>query len=76
MPDANYYVRQGKLLLSMSSSGCDPVLSGRLREIAEDYLAKAVKLRMGRRLPPVIRGARMKPTHKSKDGQTVFLGLR
>ncbi|HEY3643211.1 MAG TPA: hypothetical protein VGL31_19105 [Xanthobacteraceae bacterium] len=47
MPDARYYVRQAKILLSLSSGGHDPVLSSRLREIAEDYLAKAVKLKIG-----------------------------
>jgi|HubBroStandDraft_6_1064221.scaffolds.fasta_scaffold2638317_1 hypothetical protein len=51
MPDASYYVRQAKILLSISSGACDPILLGRCREIAEDYLAKAVKLKMGRRLP-------------------------
>jgi hypothetical protein len=51
MPDASYYVRQAKILLSISSGACDPVLLSRCREIAGDYLAKAVKLKMGRRLP-------------------------
>jgi hypothetical protein len=53
MPDASYYVRQAKLLLSISTGACDPVLLSRSREIAEDYLAKAVKLKMGRRFPLV-----------------------
>lgn len=53
MPDASYYVRQAKILLSISSGACDPVLLSRCREIAEDYLAKAVKLKMDRRLPLV-----------------------
>jgi hypothetical protein len=51
MPDASYYVRQAKVLLTISSGACDPVLLSRCREIAEDYLAKAVKLKMGRGLP-------------------------
>jgi hypothetical protein len=51
MPDASYYVRQAKLLLSISSGAYDPVLLSRCREIAEDYLAKAVMLKMNRRLP-------------------------
>jgi hypothetical protein len=51
MPEASYYVRQAKLLLSISSGAHDPVLLRRCREIAEDYLAKAVMLKMNRRLP-------------------------
>ena len=53
MPDASYYVRQAKILLSISSGAYDPVLLRRCREIAEDYLAKAVKLKLDRRLPLV-----------------------
>ena len=53
MPEASYYVRQAKLLLSISSGAHDPVLLRRCREIAEDFLAKAVKLKMERRLPQV-----------------------
>jgi hypothetical protein len=53
MPDASYYVRQAKILLSISSGAyCDPVLLGRCREVAEDYLAKAVMLKMNGRLSP------------------------
>jgi hypothetical protein len=55
MPDASYYVRQAKILLSISSGAHDPVLLRRCREIAEDYLAKAVKLKLDRRLPLVPR---------------------
>jgi hypothetical protein len=50
MPDARYYVRQAKILLSISSGAYDPALSIRWREIAEDYLAKAIKLKMDRHL--------------------------
>jgi len=46
MPDARYYVRQAKVLLSISANDCDPVLADRLRGAAEDYLAKALKLKM------------------------------
>jgi hypothetical protein len=46
MPDARYYVRQAKILLSMSAGTCDPKLSDRLREVAADHLAKALKLKM------------------------------
>jgi hypothetical protein len=48
MPDGSYYVRQAKILLSISAGAYDPVLLRRFREIAEDYLAKAVKLKLGR----------------------------
>jgi hypothetical protein len=46
MPDARYYVRQAKILLSMSADTCDPALSARLRGVAADHLAKALKLKM------------------------------
>jgi hypothetical protein len=55
MPNASYYVRQAKILLSISSGSCDPVVSDRVREVAEDYLAKAVKLKIGHSVPPVPR---------------------
>jgi hypothetical protein len=61
MPDASYYVRQAKILLSISSGAYDPVLLSRCREIAEDYLAKAVMLKMNGRLSLV---------HKSTELQT------
>ena len=53
MPEASYYVRQAKILLSISSGAYDPVLMNRCREIAEDYLAKAVKLKIKCPLPLV-----------------------
>jgi hypothetical protein len=58
MPDARYYVAQAKILLSMSADTCDPTLSDRLRGVAADHLAKALKLKMPSRLrvvskPPV-----------------------
>jgi hypothetical protein len=46
MPDARYYVRQAKVLLSMSADTCDPVLTERLRTVASDHLAKALTLKM------------------------------
>jgi hypothetical protein len=51
MPEASYYVRQAKILLSISSGAYDPALLSRCREIAEDYLAKAVMLKINQRLP-------------------------
>jgi hypothetical protein len=51
MPEASYYVRQAKILLSISSGAYDPVLLSRCREIAGEYLAKAVMLKMNRHLP-------------------------
>jgi hypothetical protein len=46
MPDARYYVSQAKVLLSISADKCDPSLSVRVRGMAEEYLAKALKLKM------------------------------
>lgn len=53
MPDARYYVGQAKILLSISANSCDPVLATRLRGAAEDYLAKALKLKMDLGLRPM-----------------------
>lgn len=50
MPDARYYIRQAKILLSISAGTPDPVLSNRFRGVAEDYLARALKLKMDPRL--------------------------
>jgi hypothetical protein len=65
MPDANHYLRQVNALLSMSLRTSNPVLAGRLREIAEDYLAKAVKLRVDNGLPALPRAARPQPFDQS-----------
>jgi hypothetical protein len=51
MPDSRYYVSQAKILLSMSQGTCDPALFDRLRGVAADHLAKALKLKM----PPHLR---------------------
>jgi len=57
MPDADHYLRQANALLSMSLGTSNPVVAGRLWEIAEDYLAKAVKLRVDDGLPALPRAA-------------------
>jgi hypothetical protein len=65
MPDANHYLRQVNALLSMSLGMSNPVVAGRLWEIAEDYLAKAVKLRVDNGLPALPRAARLQPLDQS-----------
>jgi hypothetical protein len=46
MPDADHYLRQANALLSMSLGTSNPVVAAKFWEIAEDYLARAVKLRV------------------------------
>jgi hypothetical protein len=46
MRDADHYLREANLLLSMSLGSSNPVVAAQLWEIAQDYLAKAVKLRV------------------------------
>jgi hypothetical protein len=67
MPDAEHYLRQVNALLSMSLGTSNPVVAGRLWEIAEHYLAKAVKLRVDHGLPalPRSRDARLQPLDQS-----------
>jgi hypothetical protein len=57
MPDAAHYLRQANALLSMSLGSSNPVLAGKLWEVAENYLAKAVKLRVDDGLPALPRPA-------------------
>jgi hypothetical protein len=63
MPDAAHYLRQANILLSMSLGISNPVVAGKLWEVAEDYLAKAVKLRVDDGLPALPRSsaARLQP---------------
>ena len=44
MRDADHYVRQVNVLLSMSLGTSNPVVAAQLWEIVEDYLVKAVRL--------------------------------
>lgn len=71
MPDARYYVSQAKVLLSACTGVVDPALSIRLRGIAEDYLAKALKLKMDPRMrvssPP------LSPIHPAPHASDVGL---
>jgi hypothetical protein len=55
MPDASHYLRQANALLSMSLAASNPVVAAKFWEIAEDYLAKAVKLRVDDGLPALPR---------------------
>jgi hypothetical protein len=63
MPDANHYLRQANALLSMSLGTSNPVVAAKFWEIAEDYLARAVKLRVddGLSALPRSHGARPQP---------------
>jgi len=57
MPDASHYLRQANVVLSMSLGTSNPIVAAKLREIADEYLARAVKLRVDRGLPPLPRVA-------------------
>jgi hypothetical protein len=46
MPDADHYLREANVLLSLSLGSPNPVVAAELWEIAQDYLAKAIKLRV------------------------------
>jgi hypothetical protein len=46
MRDASHYLSQANVLLSMSLGTSNPVVAAKFWEIAEDYLARAVKLRV------------------------------
>jgi len=61
MVDAAHYLRQANVLLSMSLGVSNPVVAAQLWEVAEDYLARAVKLRVDHGLPALPRGARLQP---------------
>jgi hypothetical protein len=63
MPDAAHYLRQANVLLSMSLGASNPVVAAQLWEVAEDYLARAVKLRVDDGLPalPRSRALRLQP---------------
>jgi hypothetical protein len=59
MPDANHYLREANVLLSLSLGSSNPVVAAQLWEIAQDYLAKAIKLRVDNGLsalprPPIL----------------------
>jgi hypothetical protein len=46
MPDADHYLREANVLLSLSLGSPNPVVAAELWEIAQDYLARAIKLRV------------------------------
>jgi hypothetical protein len=67
MPHANHYLRQAKVILSWSLGTSNPIVAAKLREIAEEYLARAVKLRVDRGLPPLPRPAALpEPPHAAR----------
>jgi hypothetical protein len=57
MPEASHYLHQAGVILSLSFGTSNPIVAAKLREIAEEYLARAVKLRVDRGLPPLPRTA-------------------
>jgi hypothetical protein len=46
MLDADHYLREANVLLTLSLGASNPVVAASLWEIAQDYLAKAIKLRV------------------------------
>ena len=46
MPDAEQYLRRANVLIALSLGITNPVVAGRFWELAQDYLARAVKLRL------------------------------
>jgi hypothetical protein len=57
MPEASHYLHQAGVVLSLSLGTSNPIVAAKLREIAEEYLARAVKLRIDRGLPPLPRSS-------------------
>jgi hypothetical protein len=71
MRDADEYLRRANALLSISLATANPVVAAKFWELAEDYLARAVKLRVdnglsalpkARAVPPRPREARFDHT--------------
>lgn len=46
MSDADDYLRRANALLALSMRAANPVVSARFLEIAQEYLARAVSLRL------------------------------
>jgi hypothetical protein len=59
MPDADHYLREANALLSLSLGSPNPVVAASLWEIAQDYLAKAIKLRIDKGLSALPRSPRL-----------------
>jgi hypothetical protein len=57
MPEANHYLHQAGIVLSLSLGTSNPIVAAKLREVAEEYLARAVKLRIDRGLPSLPRSS-------------------
>jgi hypothetical protein len=60
MLDAAHYLRQANVLLSMSLGTVNPVVAAQLWEVAQEYLARAVKLRLDDGLPALPRAPRLR----------------
>ena len=63
MRDADEYLRRANVLLSISLATSNPVVAAKFREVAQDYLARAVKLRVDRGLSamPQARAVPLRP---------------
>jgi hypothetical protein len=59
MPDADHYLREANVLLSLSPGSPNPVVAAELWEIAQDYLARAIKLRVDNGLSALPRPPRL-----------------
>ena len=57
MPEASHYLHQAGVIFSMALGTSNPIVAAKLREIAEEYLARAVKLRVDCGLPPLPRSS-------------------
>ncbi len=53
MPDADDYLRRANALLALSLRAANPVVGGRFLEVAQEYLARAVALRLAHGLSPL-----------------------
>jgi hypothetical protein len=74
MRDADHYLRQANALLSMSLGTSNPVVAAKFWEIAEDYLARAMKLRVDNGLPalPGSRGSNLRPLDQAGIDQELI----
>jgi hypothetical protein len=62
MIDADEYLRQANALLSLSLATSNPVVAAKFWELAEDYLARAIKLRVDRGLSALPKAPRAVPS--------------
>jgi len=61
MRDADEFLRQANALLSLSLATSNPVVAAKFWELAQDYLARAVKLRVDKGLSALPKATRLVP---------------